>query len=319
VTDPRDGARTSGIDGLTPAGAPRPAEGAVLRDVALQREPRQLRRPGRPGGSPAARDPRGHAAQGTPSHPFHPGADAYEPGPLGGVQRDPSELAAAASFHEGYLSGKAEAEVAAAAEAEVAKRAGYEEGHARGQLEGRAEGLRKGLEEARQAMESEARASRAAAAERSSLIEGVLEKLTGQVAGALATAEADMVSLCHLVVCRLLGEQLVTAEGVAGRVRQAIREHLGDVSEALAVAAFTVHLHPRDLDLLREAPQLASWLDGSAPGAGAPRWVADPEVPRGGCLITSADGTLDARLESQLEALRQLLVDAPAGGQGAAR
>jgi flagellar assembly protein FliH len=33
------------------------------------------------------------------------------------------------------------------------------------------------------------------------------------------------------------------------------------------------------------------------------RWVADPEVQLGGCLLRSEEGALDARLEVQLQAL----------------
>ena len=38
------------------------------------------------------------------------------------------------------------------------------------------------------------------------------------------------------------------------------------------------------------------------------RWVADPEVTLGGCMLRSSEGALDARLEVQLQALKASLV-----------
>jgi flagellar biosynthesis/type III secretory pathway protein FliH len=61
-----------------------------------------------------------------------------------------------------------------------------------------------------------------------------------------------------------------------------------------------VHVHPEDLAALHQAGLASStW-----------RWIGDPSVAMGGVVLRSDAGSLDARLGTQLEALRQRLVAA---------
>ena len=79
---------------------------------------------------------------------------------------------------------------------------------------------------------------------------------------------------------------------------------IGDlVAEALArlrlAPAVTLHLHPDDRALLPPPARLCE-----AHGMhGALAIVEDPSLTRGGCLLQSADGTLDARVETRVELL----------------
>ncbi|MGC7940560.1 FliH/SctL family protein [Pandoraea pneumonica] len=57
-------------------------------------------------------------------------------------------------------------------------------------------------------------------------------------------------------------------------------------------------MHPDDLGWLRETST-----------AGDPQWVGDDSVMLGGCIVETDAGTLDARLEAQLEAVARALGD----------
>jgi len=75
-----------------------------------------------------------------------------------------------------------------------------------------------------------------------------------------------------------------------------------------------VHLHPDDLQTLQNEP---GWTPSQI-GGNDVRWVASPQVALGGCIVESPEGGLDARIETQLDALRELLLQtrraARAGG-----
>jgi flagellar assembly protein FliH len=230
-----------------------------------------------------------------------PGADAYR-----------AHADATTAWQSGFQAGRAEAEGALRGAQESALQAGFKEGFERGVQEGRQQGLAEGREAGRQAVEREARSSQEAMAGRLAQLDQLLAALPAELGRRLASAEEDMVALCHAAVCRILGEQLVTPDGVVHCVAQAIREaDGGSLLQTSDQRGLAVHVHPVDLESLQVDPRLASWLSGEASTRSAPvRWVADERVRLGGCLVRSSEGTLDARLETQLAALRSLLLDA---------
>jgi flagellar assembly protein FliH len=130
------------------------------------------------------------------------------------------------------------------------------------------------------------------------LLDQLLSSVRAEVGARIAAAEDEMIALSHAVVCRILGDRLVTREGLADAMRQAVRA-------AAANGDLTVRLHPEDLAQLQVDPTAAEFLDRSA---GKLHWIADDQVGRGGCVMTSSEGTLDARLETQLDSLRRVLL-----------
>lgn len=169
-----------------------------------------------------------------------------------------------------------------------AEKAGYEEGLRRGQAEAvaRAESkVRKAVEDATSALEEQQRA---------------LVKLGESVAMAatdlLRSAEDELVALCYEVLCSMLGSQAIGADAV----RQQVTALLAEGAAALD-AEFRVH--PGD------AKQL---LAVSESGPGGVRWVADPDVASGGCIVRMPGGGLDARLETMLAACKDRLLAARA-------
>lgn len=116
-----------------------------------------------------------------------------------------------------------------------------------------------------------------------------VKALAGTIDGALGAltdkAEDAMVDIVFTAVCRILGEQGATRAAIQDVVRAAIaatreREQL------------VVRLHPDDAALLK----------GDADDGGL-RVSADPAVALGGCIVDGPGGSLDARFETQLEAL----------------
>lgn len=63
-------------------------------------------------------------------------------------------------------------------------------------------------------------------------------------------------------------------------------------------ARIAVRMHPADLELFGEYVERAS---GALAACGEARFVADESVTRGGCVIESQHGTIDAQVETQLE------------------
>jgi flagellar assembly protein FliH len=270
----------------------------VLRDVALHHEPRVLSAPAtvsRPSAESGA-----HAPQ----------VDTYR-----------AQAEAAGAYQLGHEAGRAEAEGELQGAREQALQAGFREGFTRGLEEGRSQGLAEGREAGRQAVEREARAAQDAVVARLTMLGRLLAELPAEMGRRLASAEDDMIALSHAAICRILGEQLVTRVGVAQVVAQAIREAGGGgLPSAADRQPLSVHAHPSDIATLQADDRIAAWMAGSAHGGPAPvRWVSDERVAVGGCLVRSTEGTLDARLEVQLEALRQLLLEARGSDAGRSR
>jgi flagellar assembly protein FliH len=84
-------------------------------------------------------------------------------------------------------------------------------------------------------------------------------------------------------------------------VEAVLREALGQIEDN---AEITVQLHPEDLALLRKHD--SPILEG-VPGSGPLQFTHSSEVTRGGCILHTRFGMLDARRETKIEQLRQML------------
>jgi flagellar assembly protein FliH len=103
-------------------------------------------------------------------------------------------------------------------------------------------------------------------------------------------AEDALVEIAFAAVCKIMGEQGASREAVLSAVRAtcaATRER----------DDLVVRLHPEDAALLRAE-------DDAEPGL---RISADPSVTLGGCIVDSANGSLDARFDTQLDLLAAAL------------
>lgn len=132
--------------------------------------------------------------------------------------------------------------------------------------------------------------------------------LKAQVTAALASlADAhqrlrqDLEQACFDIAfaaaVKVFGQLSVDPQAVGGAVRQALEQ-------AGSVADLQVRLHPADaqwLGRLLEGPQ-AAWP------ADLGTLCADPSIRAGGCIIRGVHGDVDARIETQLASLAELLI-----------
>ncbi|HTL16940.1 MAG TPA: FliH/SctL family protein [Patescibacteria group bacterium] len=136
------------------------------------------------------------------------------------------------------------------------------------------------------------------AAERAQMAEtqrGVLEALRGVIPQVVQESETALIALALESARRIVAGMPIDANMVEAVVREALRQ-AEDSAEIL------VQLHSEDLTLLR---QTNSEILGGLPDKGPLRFMASSEVTRGGCLVQTRFGMIDARREVKLEQLSQ--------------
>jgi flagellar assembly protein FliH len=169
-------------------------------------------------------------------------------------------------------------------EAETAR----ELGRQRGLQEGRAAGA----EEVRREAETELARIRSISA-------GLQRALDTGIRG----IEDVAVAIAFEAVCKMLGSAAVSPDGIRVLVHEA-------AAHAAGAQQVTVRLHPGDLAAL----QAAGGMDGALASGASVQWAADKSIELGGCVVETDGGTLDARLETQVERLRATLLAARAAG-----
>jgi len=108
--------------------------------------------------------------------------------------------------------------------------------------------------------------------------------------------EADLVQLALAVARKIVGRDVSLGPDAVTRI---IREALTRVEHA---GRITIKLNPADLELLADIkPQLLSGL----PEAGRAVFEADEGIARGGCLIETDEGEVDARIERQFQVVEE--------------
>lgn len=257
----------------------------MLRGVSLNTQPQPLQR----------RVAGGCGMDSDTSSPDSPGSgespeDAYARGRAEGFA-----AGQAAAAQEDRLRLESSLEAVRRQAFEVAQREGLEQGLAQASAR-----LQEALREQQACIEEESRQHRARFA---ALVDGLASEAGRWRAG----LEDELVALIHEAICRILASQAARPEVLLAMVRGLLREH-GER------ASLAVHLHPQDHALVARC---------ALPGDGAQwQWLADPAVRLGGVMLRSPEGNLDARLETQLEALGHALLAARArlqqlGGEGA--
>ena len=121
-----------------------------------------------------------------------------------------------------------------------------------------------------------------------------LQRSLPQVAHA---AESALIEIALESAKKVVAGIPVDAAMIEATVRDALRQ-TEDTAE------ISVQLNPEDLALLR---QLQSPLLAGLPEIGPLRFSSSPEVTRGGCMVQTRFGMVDARRETKFEQLRQSL------------
>jgi flagellar assembly protein FliH len=193
-----------------------------------------------------------------------------------------NDAASKEAYKRGYEEGWAEAHAARReAEFETKRREGFEQG--------RLEGLIAGQE-----------AADAAAKESVRRIEQLANSLHSQVATGLAAVEDDAVALCFEIILRMLGEKAAALDGIRALVTEAAKQ-IG------ARTLTAIHLHPDDLELLQSVDAETELFRREGQYKEV-RFVADTAIKLGGAVLRTSLGSVDARLETQIETLRRTLL-----------
>ncbi len=157
-----------------------------------------------------------------------------------------------------------------------------------------AEARRRGYEEGkRQALQEVEAAGRALVA--------CLEALEEERTRLVASLERQAAELAVLVAEKIVGEALALDPGrVVSVVGAALRRVAADDRVVVAV-------HPADLETVRAAePELARQLATHS----RLEVVPDRRVDRGGCVVSTAVGEIDARVREQLTRAREVISEA---------
>ena len=106
--------------------------------------------------------------------------------------------------------------------------------------------------------------------------------------------EGEMVRFLLTLARRVLRQEFPHAEET---VAETLREAIQQVAER---KKFQIHLHPKDCEFLKAHPERLPFPLNEENSEGT-KLVADPSLLRGGCLIETPFGDIDATLESQLD------------------
>lgn len=174
----------------------------------------------------------------------------------------------------------------------AARSAAYAEGYAEGKEEGRAAGLQEGQAAAQRELATLGRSLR-----------DVLAASLGGMREAHARFQGELEQACVDIAFAATVQVFGRLSARHDAVHQAV---LRAMEQAGALAEPQIRLHPDDAQAL--APLLQLPPDGgTADRRGAWALCPDASVGRGGCIIGSPQGDIDARLETQLQNLAALL------------
>ncbi len=126
---------------------------------------------------------------------------------------------------------------------------------------------------------------------------GILQSLQKTLPQIAHEAESSVIEIALEVAKKIVANIPIDAPLVEATVREALRQ-------AEDTAEIVIQLHPDDLALLRQ--HQSPILDG-LPETGPLRFSSSAEVSRGGCIIQTRFGLVDARRETKIEQLRQSL------------
>jgi flagellar assembly protein FliH len=129
------------------------------------------------------------------------------------------------------------------------------------------------------------------------LQQGVLDAMRAAVPQIIQQTEQQLLDVALEAARKVVAGLPISPELIEAVVREALTE----VEDG---AEITIHLHADDLALLRkhQSPVLKG-----LPETGPLRFVNSGEVARGGCLVQTRFGLLDARRETKLEQMRESL------------
>lgn len=128
---------------------------------------------------------------------------------------------------------------------------------------------------------------------------GVIASLQQSLPQLIRQNESALMALALESAQKIVAGIPITLEMVEGVVREALRQVEGSTE-------MTVQLHPEDLALIRKnnSPLLNELSEN-----GALHFSASSEISRGGCIVQTQFGLIDARRETKLEQIHKTLTE----------
>jgi len=133
--------------------------------------------------------------------------------------------------------------------------------------------------------------------EMASLLNGVIDSLRKTVPQLVQETESALIQLALESAQKLVAGLPVNPKLVEAVIREALQQ----VEDSPDV---TIQLHPDDLALLQKHK---SDVLKNAPGSKPLQFSTSAEVTRGGCLVRTRFGVVDARRETKLDQLREAI------------
>lgn len=163
--------------------------------------------------------------------------------------------------------------------------------------EGRRDGYRKGIEEGRSQAIEEERERVGSALE---ALESVLEELEREKPRWFRAPEKNLYAVATAVARRVVERELRQDQDA---VRDLVRRAAAQFPMAEPV---TIRLNPHDLSVLTAAAD-----EDELPVAGGRevRWVPDPGIGRGGCVVEGSERLVDGRVDKALERIYREMTD----------
>lgn len=147
------------------------------------------------------------------------------------------------------------------------------------------------LEEAR----AEARAEFAANMdEAASRFLAIIERATVTESEIRRACQADALALAVAIAERILAREITADPATVERIAEAA------LAQTQGARVTAIMVHPDDV------PVITRWVGDALPGV---EIVADAHVGRGGCVVGTRTGFLDARIETQLAEVRAALAE----------
>lgn len=177
---------------------------------------------------------------------------------------------------------------------EAAQKRGHDEGYAAGHAQGLEAGTAEGHEQGRQrGYEAGFAAGRAAGRDEAAKEAEALSALAVSAAASIETMEAEMGQALIALAIRIAEQVLRSTLDSHPEIIQDLVHDILQI-EAGKDAMLKLRVNPADAELVRQC------LNGD-PGARHWRLVDDAAVSRGGCMVETALGNIDATLQTRWE------------------
>jgi len=177
--------------------------------------------------------------------------------------------------------------------AEQLRQTAREEGMQSGHQQGYQQGLEEGKTAAAQLMQEQVQAAAAKA-------EHMVQLAEQERINAVLAAERQIVEVTVTVLRKVLAREIEENPMVVLPIVKAALEKVCDQEQV------TVRIHPEDYDLVLQARRDLQAMLGREQALTV---LADHTVSVGGCVVDTPCGTVDARIDAQLEALIKVLQD----------